>query len=526
MTETDALLEHYRPIAGVPDELKDTSGSIRCVWRQFLDHFLALGQEERTARFGRGRQYLRDAGVYYRIYGSSGSAEHDWPLSAVPVLIDGEEWQRITAALEQRADLLERVMADLYGANRLVGEGHLPAALIADNPEWLRPLVGVTPASGHFLHLVGFEIGRGPDGQWWVLGDRTQGPSGLAFALENRVATSRMYAELFAAANVHRLAGFFRVFRDALQNLRRDSGGPIGILTPGPLNDTYFEHAFIARYLGCTLLEGEDLVVEHGQVMVRTVAGPRPISVLWRRIDSAYVDPLELDERSQLGTAGMVEALRQRSLAMINMPGSGLLETRAMLAFLPRICEALLGEPLRMPNIATWWCGQERERAHVQENLASMVVGPALSTRLPFDFEEQTVLGGRSGGRPAEAIRQWIDSQGGTLVGQEAVTLSTTPAWIDNRLQPRPMSLRVFLARTPHGWQAMPGGFARIGRTEDPTAIAMQRGGSVADVWVVSDNPVATPTMLPSPNAPYRRTEAGVLPSRAADNLYWLGRYV
>ncbi len=521
-----ALLEGYRPPPGVSDELLDRDGAMRPVWRRFIAHFAGMPDDERTARFARGDRYLSDAGVFFRQYGAGGSTEREWPLARIPLLIDETDWRTITSGLRQRADLMEALAADLYGPNRLVAGGHLPASLIAGSREWLRPLVGHTPRGGHFLNFVAFEIGRGPDGTWWVLGDRTQAPSGAGFALENRVATSRIYSDHFGEAHVHRLAGFFRRFRDALQGLAAPESGPVAILTPGQLNDTYFEHAYIARYLGFMLLEGEDLVVENGQVMVRTVAGPQPITVLWRRLDSTFADPLELDGESRLGTPGLVSAARAGSLTMVNALGSGVLETRALMAFMPRISRELLGGPLELPNIATWWCGQPAERAHVQAHIEQMMIGPALSTRLPFETDEATVLGGRFRGRALASVDAWLDAEGATLVGQEAVTLSTTPAFEDGRLVPRPMSLRVFLARTPSGWQVMHGGFARIGHSEDATAIAMQRGGSVADVWVMSENPVEQATMLHDTGLPYSRPRPAVLTSRAADNLFWLGRYV
>jgi uncharacterized circularly permuted ATP-grasp superfamily protein/uncharacterized alpha-E superfamily protein len=514
-----ALLAGYRPLPGVPDEVVDAAGRVRPVWDAFLRHVAAIPAEELEQRFGRGDQYLRDQGVYLRQYGAEGSTERAWPLSHIPVLIEEAEWETLTAGLIQRADLLERVMADLYGPGKLVSDGYLPASLIAGNPEWLRPLVGITPRGGHFLQFVAFEIGRGPDGRWWVLGDRTQAPSGAGFALENRVATTRTFSDFYATAHVHRLAGFFRDFRDTMIGLQADPESRVAILTPGLLTDTYFEHAYIARYLGFMLLQGEDLTVSDGQLMVRSVSGLRPVSVLWRRLDAAYADPLELDPASRLGTPGMVSALRQGSVTLVNALGSGVMETRALLAFLPRIARALLGEPLLIPNIATWWCGQAAERAQVVAHPERMVVSPAMSMRQPF---EDAVPVDRRGA----ALAEWLAAEGEGLVAQEAVTLSTTPAHIDGALVPRPMSLRVFLLRTPDGWQAMPGGFARIGRTPDPAAVAMQRGGQAADVWIVSQKPVEATTMLPLASAPYRRPLPGMLPARAADNLFWLGRYV
>lgn len=520
------LLAAYRPPGGASDELVDPQGRIRPVWRDFIGHLARLAPDDIARRFARGEQYLRDAGVFYRQYDSQVAGERAWPLSHVPVLIEEAEAARVAQGLIQRANLLEMILADLYGDNRLVADGHLPPSLVAANPEWLRPLVGALPRGGHFLHFIAFEIGRGPDGTWWVLGDRTQAPSGAGFALENRVATARVFTDLYAEAHVHRLAGFFRSFRNALQRLSPDPEARIAILTPGPLNDTYYEHAYIARYLGFALLEGEDLTVENGRVMVRTVAGLRPVSVLWRRLDAAFADPLELDATSRLGTPGLVGALRQGSVALVNALGSGVVETRALLAFMPRLARALLGEPLILPNIATWWCGQPAERAHVRENRDRLMIGPALSTRLPFEPDETTDLARRLREQPSASFNDWIEANGADLVGQEAVMFSTTPAYVDGALVPRPMSLRVFLARTAAGWEVMPGGFARIGSSLDPTAIAMQRGGAAADVWVVSDGPVDDFSMLRPPPGSYARVAPGVLPSRAADNLFWLGRYV
>jgi len=524
--ESYGLLKAYRPFADVSDELLYPDGRVRPVWRPFLDHLSALSPEDITERFARGNQYLNDAGVYFRQYGQDGANEREWPLSHIPVIISQDDWQVISDGLVQRAELLEQVVADVYGQNNLVRDGYLPASLIAQSPEWQRPLVGVAPKSGHFLHFLAFEIGRGPDGTWWVLSDRAQAPSGAGFALENRVATGRVFNEFFAKANVHRLAGFFRRFRDHLVELRAEADSRVSILTPGPLNDTYFEHAYIARYLGFMLLEGEDLTVENGRLMVRTVAGPKPVSVLWRRLDAAWTDPVELNETSQIGTPGLVQAVRSGTVNMVNALGTGILETRALLAFLPRISERLLGEPLKLPNVATWWCGETSTRDYVKANAETMMFSPALSTALPFASAQTDFIGKDFHKLNQGILDSWIDNRSGNLVGQEAVTLSTTPAYHDGRLLPRPMSLRVFLARTAHGWEVMSGGFARIGRTEDASAIAMQSGGSAADVWIIGGQKPVKETLLHQTESPFFKSQSGALPSRAADNLFWLGRYV
>lgn len=520
------LLAGYRPLDGVPDELMGPDGRLRPVWSRLIASLDGITRDEMDRRIARGEQYLRDAGVFYRRYGPQDSSERDWPLSAMPVLIDEDEWATISTGLTERAELLERVVADLYGDNTLVANGHIPASIIAENSEWLRPMVGVKPRSGHFLHFIAFDIGRGPQGQWWVLGDRTQAPSGAGFALENRIATSRIFSDIFAGANVHRLAGFFRVFRDSLLKLRAEDDSRVGILTPGPLNDTYYEQAYIARYLGLMLLEGEDLTIRNGRLMVRTVAGLRPISVLWRRLDAAWADPLELDETSRLGTPGLLGAIRAGNVTMINALGSGVIEAKALLAFLPKISAVMAGKPLTMPNVATWWCGQEAERQYVKSNAHRMTIGNAFATRMLFDQDDRSTLHSSQSSMLGHALGDFIDRGAGQLVAQEIATLSTTPAFRNGVLAPHPMSLRVFLARTENRWQVMPGGFARIGAMGGATTLAMQNGGMAADVWIVSKSAVRRETMLEPPTAPFVRQQQAVLPSRAADNLFWMGRYV
>ena len=515
----------YQLVPGVPDEMLDANGAVRPHWTTLIGAFDDIGREELTTRFERADQYLRDAGVFYRKYDSFDGNERNWPLAHVPLLIAEDEWARITEGLVQRAELLETIVADIYGANTLVSRGLLPPELIARNGEFLRPLVGVRPASGHFLHFCAFELGRGPDGTWWVLGDRTQAPSGAGFALENRVATTRALSDVYANMNVHRLAGFFKSFRDSLIGSAGSVEGRVGILTPGQHNETYFEHAYIARYLGFSLFDGDDMLIENNNVMVRTISGLKPVSVLWRRMDAAFVDPLELRYDSRIGTPGMVEALRAGTISMINALGSGILETRALAAFVPRIAAALREEPLKLPQIATWWCGQDAERRHVIEQFDQLMIGSAFSTSLPFEDRGATTLGSTLDADRKSALLDRLAEGGVDFVGQEPVKLSTTPVYENGQLVPRPVTLRVFAARTSEGWTIMPGGFARVGSTTDATAIAMQRGGQAADVWIVAARSVEQISLLPQQGEKLVRNPAGALPSRAADNLIWLGRY-
>ncbi len=521
------MLEAYARVAGNRDEMLGADGLVKPAWEPFIDHVSNLPPDGLADRFARGDQYLRDAGVLYRQYDEAVSSEREWPLSHIPVILDEDEWQEISAGLIERADLLEEVVRDLYGNNDLVASGQLPATLLSQNPAWLRPMVGVRPAADNFLNFLSFEIGRGPDGRWWVISDLVEAPSSVGFALENRVAMGKVFPNYFANTNVHRLAGFFQTFQKILFDMRGGSEGAIALMSPGPMNQDYAQHAYIARYLGMLLVEGEDLIVQDGRAMVRTVAGPEPLSLLWNRVPGILCDPLELDPDSLLGTPGLLDALRRQSLKTVNAIGSGVLETRALMAFLPKVARARLGRDLRMPNIATWWCGHEAERDHVIANRDTMMIGSAFSTVPLMASPDGTALPSEIDGSDADRITGLLQNSGRELVGQEAVTLSTTPTFENGAFVARPMCVRIFLGRSSTGWQVMPGGYARVSAGNDAQAFAMQRGGKVADVWVVSNRPVPKPSLLATDAATaMRRSSRTALPSRAADNLFWLGRYV
>ena len=520
------LISAYRPLPGVFDEMMDRDGRMRPHWRNFVAMLAGLGTEEVNRRFADADRHLRDSGVFYRVYEDPAGAERPWPLSHVPLLIDAAEWRSLHASLVQRAELLEAVVADAYGAAKLVSERRLPAVVIAGNPEFLRPLVGVAPRGGTHLQFCAVDLGRAPDGSWWVLGDRTQAPSGAGYALENRLALSRGMPDIYRASKVERLAPFFQSWQAHLSSLNRRDDSRVCLLTPGPMNETYFEHAYLARYLGFLLVEGEDLTAREDGVFIRTVSGLKRVEVLVRRLDADFADPLELNARSRLGVPGLVQAVRDGSVAVANALGSGVLEARALLSFLPALAPAVLGEELALPNVATWWLGDAAAREDTIDRLDSLVIGSAFAGDLPVDGAGEEVLGSTLDATGRARLIKAIGHRGADFVGQEAVTLSTTPVWRNGRLEPRPFILRLFMARGVDGWKVMPGGFVRIADDLDARAVSLQRGGRTADAWVLSEGPVGDTTLLPAPDRITITRVTGPLPSRAADNLFWVARYV
>jgi uncharacterized circularly permuted ATP-grasp superfamily protein/uncharacterized alpha-E superfamily protein len=520
----DRWLSGYRPLPGIPDELVQPDGSTPEAWLRFLGELAEFPEQEFENRFALATRHIRDAGVSHRIYGDDN--ERIWPLSPLPLILGEAEWAQIADGVEQRATLMEAVLNDLYGDARLISEGHLPAAAVTGGSDFVRAMRGVKPAGGRSMHLYAADLGRGPDGRWWVLDDRTQAPSGSGYSLENRMVLSRAFPHLYNAMNVQRLAPFFSEFRASLARSAHRSDPRICLLSPGPFSESYFEQAHLARYLGFLLVEGDDLVMREGQVYVRTIAGLKRADVLWRRVDADFIDPLELNSASRLGVPGLMEAIRAGGVVVSNMPGSGVLESRALLGFLPALSHHLLGEALKLPNVATWWCGQPSERRQVERNIDNLAIArafggqghPALA-RGPRMLADLT---------PAErdSLREAMADRPIDFVGQEVVRLSTTPAWRDGALRPSPFVLRVYATATEDGWKIMPGGFCRVSDQQDARALSMGEGAQAADVWVLSDRPVERISLLANRDDVKVRRIMGHLPSRAADNLFWLGRYL
>ncbi len=514
----------YARLPGIPDEYIGENGAPRPAWARFFDAFAALSPADIERRFASADRHLREAGVTYRAPGET--ADRLWPLSHLPLIIDETDWQQLTSGIAQRAQLLEMVLRDLYGDGRLVADGAVPAAAIAGSNEYLRAVCGIKPPGGRYLHLYAADVGRGPDGRWWVLSDRTQAPSGAGYALENRLVLSRAFSNLYKSMNVERVAPFFEAFRDSLRASADRDEPRIGVLTPGAFSETFFEHATIARYLGFLLVEGDDLAVSGDRIHIRTVAGLKRLDVLLRRVDSNFLDPLELDASSHLGVPGLIDVLRKDGVVVANMPGSGVLEARALLGFLPNLCRRLLSEDLEMPHIATWWCGQKSAREEVLSRLDDFAIEGAYGRAVPGFPGNGPVLASELSPSERERLRTAISDRGIDFVGQELVRLSTTPVWENGRLTPRPFVLRVFAAATPNGWTILPGGFCRIADEPDARAVSMGDGARSADVWVVSDKAVSASSLLPVADTVRIRRIAGVVPSRAADNLFWLGRYL
>jgi uncharacterized circularly permuted ATP-grasp superfamily protein/uncharacterized alpha-E superfamily protein len=502
------------------DELSADGVSPRPHWAHLMESLQAIGPSELGRRWVRAENRIRENGITYNIYSDPQGANRPWKTDIIPLLIPADEWRFIEAGIVQRAELLSLLLEDLYGPQSLLAQGRFPAALLYANSAFLRPLVGVRVPRHSYLHMLAVDIARSPDGQWWVLADRTQAPSGSGYALENRIIVADVLPDLFRTSNVPRLASFFRAQREALASLSPVKNPRIVLLTPGPYNETYFEHSYIARYLGFTLVEGADLTVRDRRVYLKTVDGLEQVDVILRRVDDSFCDPLELRSESLLGVAGLIDAIVAGNVKVANALGSGLIETAAVMPFLPGLCRHLLGETLKLPSVATWWCGQQYALDWVLDHLDSVVVKPAFPSR-----GMEPVFGAELPQSEKNKFAERLRAQPQEYVAQEQIALSTAPVWDNGHLDHRSVVLRTYVLNTGDGWTAFPGGLVRVAEAEG-SVVSMQRGGHSKDAWVLWDSPVDTFSMLHPRNEPVElRRVSRAVPSSVADNVYWLGRY-
>jgi uncharacterized circularly permuted ATP-grasp superfamily protein/uncharacterized alpha-E superfamily protein len=505
------------------NELLDAQGQFRPHWGKVLPYLQPEGLDSLSDTWNQAERILRDNGVAYHVYNDPKGMLRPWTLDALPLCISSDEWQHIELSIIQRAQLLNALLADFYGPQKLLQNGSLPPSLILAHPDYLRPCHGLSVPKDIRLHLYAVDLARSPDGTWWVLADRTQAPSGAGYALENRIVMSRVLPDSFHDGKIERLASFFRSTQSMLTSLcnRTDHPPRIVLLTPGPYNETYFEHAYLARYLGYSLVEGSDLIVRDHKVYLKTLGGLRQVDVILRRVDDSYCDPLELRGKSLLGIPGLVEAIRSGNVTVANSLGSSLMQTPALSGFLPGLCRDVLGEDLHMPSVATWWCGEESARAYVASNLDRLVLRPTFP-----EPDAIPIFGDKLTSQEKSNLLARIAAQPQAFVAQEQVRLSEAPSYLGTRLESRSILMRVFASADAQGnYCVMPGALTRVANSETSHTVSMQQGGGSKDTWVEATTYREHVSLLPQQGSVALRRGTYDLPSRVADNLFWLGRY-
>ncbi len=513
----------YRPPAGTYDEMIARDGDLRSHWHGPMQALDALGGVELARRQERIRGLLQDNGVTYNVYDDPRNSQRPWAVDPIPLVMDGQEWHGLEEGLAQRARLWEALVADLYGRRSVLLRGLLPPELVLADPRFLRPCHGFDPPGGRWLHLYGADLARGPDGRFLVLRDRVQSLAGVGYALENRILLARALPNLYRDAPLRRLASFLEAERQALARLafRNREQPRMVLLTPGPRNESYFEHAYLANYLSLTLVEGEDLVARDGRIWLKTLGGLQQVDVILRRVGDVWCDPLELRADSLLGVPGLLQAARGGGVAVANALGVGLVENAALMAYLPALCRHLLGEELRLPSVATWWCGGAVERAHVLDRLGELLIWETDGPR-----SQEPWVGSHLVADARAALARRIEATPERFVAQEPVVPSTAPFLEGEALVPRPVVMRGFAVAQDDDFRVMPGGLARVSVGSDHARLSVQRGGVSKDLWVTAPVPERHVSLLRQGMGPGVVTRDGDdLPSRVADNLYWMGRY-
>ncbi|UZE18562.1 circularly permuted type 2 ATP-grasp protein [Pseudomonas sp. B21-054] len=520
------LLDRYPLTTGTYHELLDDSGAVRPHWRRLFDQLQRSTSAHLIQRQALLARQIQENGVTYNVYADPKGADRPWELDLLPHVIDAQEWKQLSAGIAQRARLLNAVLADLYGPQRLISEGLLPAELVFGHNNFLWPCQGIAPPDGIFLHLYAVDLARTPDGRWWVTADRTQAPSGAGYALENRMIVSRAFPDLYRDLKVQHLSGFFRTLQETLARQAPSESEPplVVLLTPGRFNESYFEHLYLARQLGYPLVEGGDLTVRDATVYLKTLSGLRRVHAIMRRLDDDFCDPLELRTDSALGVPGLLEAVRQGRVLVANALGSGVLESPGLLGFLPKINQYLFGEDLILPSIATWWCGEPPVLAQALEKLPHLLIKPAFPSQSfspvfgrDLNEEQRGQLAARMQARPY------------AYVAQELAQLSQAPVWqaADGQLQPRAIGMRVYAVSGEDDYRVLPGGLTRVAAEADAEVVSMQRGGASKDTWVLGEQ-------APGGEQWKAQRTVGVhdlvrrdpyLPSRVVENLFWFGRY-
>jgi len=521
-TSLPATLD-YKSRDGLLDEACNPDGSIKPQWAYLLNGLKDLGPEALRERELKARRILRDDGATYDLYGVEGESSGSWSLDPVPHIIGSEDWASIERGLLERAELFNLILRDIYGQRTLLRRDALPPEALFSHNGFLRACQDIRLPGDQELILHAVDMIRTRDGSMCVLSDRTQTPSGSGYILENRTVMSRVFPSLFRDSHVHRIASFYQRLRMKLSALSSSDEAPlIALLTPGSHSEVFFEHAYLANYLGMPLVQSGDLLVRNGFLWMKSLDGLKRVDVLFRCVDDVFCDPVELRSDSRLGVPGLLEVVRSGRVAIANPLGSGVLENAIFLKYLPQISKCLLGREPRLPSVQTYWCGDDADLKYVTDNIRELIVKPAFR-----GSGARSVWGGDLNKEQLNTLLATIHNNRYHYVAQPRLEQVYTPAFAEGRLEPRPTLLRTFAVATESSYMALPGGLTRIGTHAEGRVINMLAGSPSKDTWITATEPEravhldAKPEIIRGHQPPTPVS----LPTRVVENLYWMGRY-
>lgn len=511
----------YQPSPDAHDELLGDDNAVRAPWRYLIESLTSLGPNELLQRQSKAASLLRDDGATYKIYDSQ-LLDNSWQLDLLPWVIESSQWSDIEAGLVERAELMNLILKDLYSKRELITRGIVPPEVIFAHKGFLRACQGMYIPGNHQLIIHSADLVRRADGSMCVLADRTQAPSGAGYALENRIVMNRVFPSLFRDSHVHRLSLFFQNLRSKLVDLVPHIATPnIAVLTPGAYNETYFEHSYLANYLGFYLVQSSDLVVRNNFLWMKSLDGLSRVDVILRRVDDYFCDQVELKGDSQLGVPGLLEVLRSGNLVIANPLGSGVLENPALLKYMPAVGRHFLGREPQLESVGTWWCGDAQDLEYIRTNFQELIIKPIFRT----PAKNSQVVSELDESQRAE-LWQRILARPYYFVAQQKILPSHLPVFNQRELKPRPAVLRSFAVAADTSYRIMPGGLTRVGVQEGISMVSNQAGSVSKDTWVLASEPEKQLSLLAGAESDVEvMTQMSGLPSRVVENLFWLGRY-
>ncbi|MCX6077321.1 MAG: circularly permuted type 2 ATP-grasp protein [Campylobacterales bacterium] len=504
------------------DEMFNREKKVKEPWKEVAESLKSVGFETLQERQSEIDWLLEDNGVTYNVYNSiDGNTNRSWSLDPIPFVISELEWSEITKGLQQRAKLLNLILKDLYSEQKLIKENIIPAEVIFSHKGFSPEVYNFGLKENFNLYFYATDLARGPDEKMWVINDRTQAPSGLGYAIENRLTMNVIAKELYPNIETKKLFSFLEEFKNMFKKFKLNEDSVAALLTPGPYNETYFEHSYLSSFLNIELVQGEDLLTKNGSLWLKNLGGLKRVDTLIRRVDDRYCDPLELKNSSKLGVAGLVDVMRQDNLNMINPVGSAILENIGLNPFMEKASQYFLNETLILPQIATWWCGQEKELEFVLENLDKLII-----KRIDRTESVQVYFCKKMSETEREELKSLLLQSPNQYVAQEEISFSTVPYYANNTIEPRSATIRTFSLKSDDEYSVMNGGLVRVSSIKDALLVSSQKGGTSKDLWILGKEEKEINFVNMFENAKYSDTLINNLSTLKAENLYWLGRYL
>ncbi|MBP0440831.1 circularly permuted type 2 ATP-grasp protein [Tianweitania sediminis] len=466
------------------DEMHPESTGLRDPYKKYQAWLAEQDPARLTEKMQDAERVFRKTGITFAVYGEEEAAERLIPFDIVPRILAGSEWRRLMQGIEQRVQALNAFLDDIYHRQEILKAGRIPKELIANNEAFVPEMIGVRPPAGVYTHIIGTDIVRTAENEFFVLEDNARTPSGVSYMLENRETMMQLFPELFQRIRVRPVENYPQILRQSLSAVKPEScDGPprLAVLTPGSYNSAYFEHAFLADQMGVELVEGQDLRVVDGHVAMRTTEGYKRIDVLYRRVDDAFLDPLTFRPDSALGVPGIMDVYRAGKITIANAPGTGIADDKAIYSYMPEIIEFYTGRKALLPNIETWRCSEPASLKYVLENLSALVV-----KEVHGSGGYGMLVGPAASKAEREAFAEKLRAKPSNYIAQPTLSLSTCPILTEAGLAPRHVDLRPFVLVSDR-IQIVPGGLTRVALKEGSLVVNSSQGGGTKDTWVLDD---------------------------------------